>query len=74
MAKLPALKPKEVIKVLERAGFSFVRQKGSHRIYVKGNIGITVPYHNKDLKKGTLRHIIKQSGLTVEKFLKLLKD
>jgi len=74
MAKLPALKPKEVIKVLERAGFSFARQKGSHRIYVKGNIGITVPYHNKDLKKGTLRHIIKQSGLTVEKFLKLLKD
>jgi predicted RNA binding protein YcfA (HicA-like mRNA interferase family) len=74
MPKLPALKPREVIKVLERAGFSFIRQKGSHRIYVKGNVGITIPYHNKDLKKGTLRHIIKQSGLTVEKFLKLLKD
>jgi len=73
MSKLPALKPKEVIKVLKRAGFSFVRQRGSHRIYVKGNIGITVPYHNKDLKKGTLRHIIRQSGLTIEKFLKLLK-
>jgi len=73
MPKLPALKPDQVIKVLEKAGFSFVRQKGSHRIYVKGNIGITIPYHNKDLKKGTLRHIIKQAGLTVEEFLKLLK-
>jgi predicted RNA binding protein YcfA (HicA-like mRNA interferase family) len=73
MPKLPALKPKEVIKVLEKAGFSFVRQKGSHRIYVKGNVGITIPYHNKDLKKGTLRHIIKQAGLTVREFLQLLK-
>jgi len=54
MPKLPAPKPREVIKVLERAGFSFIRQKGSHRIYVKGNVGITIPYHNKDLKKGTL--------------------
>jgi predicted RNA binding protein YcfA (HicA-like mRNA interferase family) len=72
--KLPFLKPREVIKVLEKLGFVFVRQKGSHRIYVKGNIGITIPYHNKDLKKGTLRAIIKQAGLSVEEFLKLLRD
>jgi len=73
MSRLPVLKPQEVIKVLKKAGFSFIRQKGSHRIYVKESIGITVPFHNKDLKKGTLRHIIKQSGLSVEGFLKLLK-
>ena len=73
MAKLPALKPKEVIKVLERAGFSFIRQKGSHRMYVKKNVGVIIPFHKNDLKKGTLRHIIKQAGLTVEEFLKLLK-
>jgi predicted RNA binding protein YcfA (HicA-like mRNA interferase family) len=72
--KLPSLKPKEVIKVLEKLGFVFVRQKGSHRIYVKGNIVITIPYHNKDLKKGTLRAIIKQAGLSVEEFLKLLRN
>jgi predicted RNA binding protein YcfA (HicA-like mRNA interferase family) len=46
--KLPSLKPREVIKVLEKLGFVFVRQKGSHLIYVKGNIGITIPYHNKE--------------------------
>jgi predicted RNA binding protein YcfA (HicA-like mRNA interferase family) len=73
-SKLPSLKPKEVIKVLEKLGFVFVRQKGSHRIYVKSNIGITIPYHNKDLKKGTLRAIIKQTGLSVEEFLKLLRN
>ncbi|MEK7645843.1 MAG: type II toxin-antitoxin system HicA family toxin [Patescibacteria group bacterium] len=72
MSRLPALKPRQTIKVLEKAGFSFIRQKGSHKIYVKGNIGITVPVHNKDLRKGTLRDIVKQSGLTVEEFLDLL--
>jgi predicted RNA binding protein YcfA (HicA-like mRNA interferase family) len=73
-SKLPSLKPREVVKVLEKLGFVFVRQKGSHRIYVKGNIGIIIPYHNKDLKKGTLRAIIKQTGLSVEEFLKLLRN
>lgn len=72
MPKLPALKPRQTVKVLERAGFVLVRQKGSHRIYVKGNIGITIPFHNKDLRKGTLKHIIKQSGLTLKEFLELL--
>ena len=73
MPKLPALKPREVIKALVRAGFVFIRQKGSHRVYMKRNVGITVPFHNKDLKIGTLRHIIKQSGLEVREFLGLLK-
>ena len=73
MSKLSALKPREVIKALERAGFVFIRQKGSHRIYVKRSVGITVPFHNKDLKIGTLRHIIKQSGLEIIEFLELLK-
>ena len=70
---MPALKPREAIKALEKAGFVFVRQKGSHRIYMKRNVGVTVPFHNKDLKIGTLRHIIKQSGLEVKEFLGLLK-
>ena len=72
MPKLPAPKPRQVIKVLEGAGFVLARQKGGHRIYVKGSIGITIPFHNKDLRKGTLRQIIKQSGLILEEFLELL--
>lgn len=72
MSNLPALKPREVIRALERTGFKFERQKGSHRIYIKNNVGITVPYHNKDLRIGTLKHIIKQSGLKSEQFLNLL--
>jgi len=72
MPKLPVLKPKEVERALGRAGFLFVRQKSSHRIYVKGNLGVTIPFHNKDLKPKTLHHIIKQSGLELEQFLELL--
>lgn len=72
MPRLPALTPAKVIRALERAGFLFIRQHGSHRIYVKGTTGITIPFHRKDLHKGTLRHIIKQSGLALEEFLSLL--
>ena len=72
MPKLPAIKPKQVIKVLEKAGFEFVRQKGSHRIYIKNNLAVTIPTHNKDLKKGTLKSIIQQAELTVGEFVESL--
>ena len=72
MPKLPRIKPREVIKALERVGFVFIKQTGSHRIYVKGKLGVTVAYHNKDLKPKTLKHIIRQSGLELEEFIELL--
>ncbi len=72
MPKLPVLSPAKVAKMLERTGFMFIRQRGSHKIYVKESLGVTIPFHNKDLRKGTLKNIIKQSGLTLEEFLKLL--
>ena len=72
MPKFPVLKPREVIAALERAGFVFERQKGSHRIYGKEKIGVTVPYHNKDLKRKTLKHIITQSGFELKRFLDFL--
>lgn len=51
----------------------FVRQRGSHRIYIKeNNLAVTIPYHNKDLKPKTLKHIIKQTGLELKQFLELL--
>lgn len=70
--KLPALKPKQVIKALERHGFSIRRTSGSHYILKKEKLRVTVPYHSKDLKPGTLKSIIAEAGLTVEEFLDLL--
>ena len=61
---MKSVKPRQIIKALEKHGFMFIRQKGSHRLYRKDNLRVTIPYHNKDLKPGTLRNILKQSGLT----------
>lgn len=72
MPKLPVLAPKAVCKALERVGFLLARQKGSHRIYIKGALGVTVPYHNKELKPKTLKHIIQQSGMELIEFMQLL--
>ncbi len=78
-SKLPVLSGKDVIKILSGKGFQFARQKESHIILVKiiqgekiGNKtrqSIVVPNH-KEIDKGTLLEIIRQSGLTREEFLK----
>ena len=70
--KLPSLKPKKVISALKRAGFKEVRSKGSHIHFKKENLLVTVPFHNRDLKKGTLKSILQQAKLTEEQFLKYL--
>ena len=70
--KLPAVKPKIVIRALERHGFFIHHTTGGHYVLKKGTLRVTVPYHNKDLKPGTLASIIAQAGLTVEEFVDLL--
>jgi predicted RNA binding protein YcfA (HicA-like mRNA interferase family) len=55
---------KELVKLLKSNGFIFVRQTGSHAIYknTEGKMGV-VPIHNRDIPKGTLHGILKDSGL-----------
>lgn len=45
-AKLPRLKPQEAEKMLLKAGFEMIRSKGSHRIYMKGDRRVIVPFHS----------------------------
>ena len=56
-------KPRELVKILKKKGFNLVRQKGSHRLYRKGNLRVTLPYHNKDMRIGTLKSILKQAEI-----------
>jgi predicted RNA binding protein YcfA (HicA-like mRNA interferase family) len=72
--ELPALKPVEVVKALEKAGFQIKRQTGSHIIMFKADLKrpLTIPLHTKDLPKGTLRAIIRQANLNLDEFLGLL--
>jgi len=63
----------EVCEFLQRRGFERVRQRGSHVIMQKNlaTTTVTVPVPNhKELRRGTLRAIIRQSGLDVEDFRK----
>jgi predicted RNA binding protein YcfA (HicA-like mRNA interferase family) len=75
LGELPVVSGGEVVRALLRAGFSARRHTGGHRILVHAVSGLTVPipmHGGKDLKSGTLRHIIRQAGLTVDEFLALL--
>lgn len=57
--------PKELIKILVQRGFALKRIKGSHHFFVhpvSGKITV-VPYHKKDLPKGTFHGILKQAGI-----------
>jgi predicted RNA binding protein YcfA (HicA-like mRNA interferase family) len=75
VAKLPTdLSGRKVRVALERAGFTFVRQKGSHMILRRRDPAawVVVPDH-RQIKPGTLRGIIADAGLTVDEFVALLK-
>lgn len=74
--ELPVLKPRQVLRALERAGFVVHHQTGSHaqlRHPVKTHLRVTVPRHDRfDLPKAVLRSILRQAELSVEEFLEWL--
>lgn len=71
MGKLRVLSGQEVCAILERHGFTRVRQRGSHivmqRVTADGTTTVPVPDH-KELRTGTLRSIIRQSGVARSEF------
>ena len=73
MAKLRELRYREVIKRLRRFGFRFYRQgKGSHELWVRDADGIVIPvphHQGKAIRKGTLRAIIREVGVSVDEFM-----
>ena len=58
---------------MERFGFVVYRQRGSHVTLVRENPPnqTTVPLH-KELDRGTLRAILRQTGIGVDEFVKKL--
>lgn len=54
---------KKVIKALEKDGWEFVSQKGSHMKYKKGTKVCIIPNHKGDIPKGTLASIVKLTGI-----------
>jgi len=74
MTKLPSdLSGHDLIKALQRIGFVFQRQRGSH-IILRRELPfarVCIPNH-KTLRPGTLRTILHEAGISVEQLLELL--
>ena len=73
MGRLAGFKYRQIIKRLKKPGFQFDRQAaGSHEIWYNPNTNCytTIPNHPGDMPEGTLRAILRQSGVTTEEFLR----
>ncbi len=73
--RLPVVTARDAVRALQRAGFVVARTSGSHCRLIHARDParkVTVPIHGGDMKRGTLRGIIAQAGLTVGEFVELL--
>ena len=79
MSKLPLVSSREVIRVLEHAGFKRgAKSPGSHQVFAKsladGTTLITVVVlGKKEIPRGTLKSILERAGLSDDEFLRLLR-
>ena len=70
MPKLPGINHLDAVRALEKAGFGVVRQ-GKHIVMTDGVHILTIPRHNP-VNALTMGGIVRDAGLTVEEFRKLL--
>jgi predicted RNA binding protein YcfA (HicA-like mRNA interferase family) len=73
MARLANISGRQAVSAFERAGWRRIGQVGSHVVMTKPDrrANLSIPQH-RELSLGTLRALIRHSGLTVEEFLELL--
>jgi len=71
MSALPILSGENCIQILCGGGYVVTRQKGSHvRLICAGRPPVTVPLH-AELDRGTLRAIIRTTGMSIDEFIGL---
>ncbi len=75
MPKLPAVKPREIVRFLERKGFALDHASGSHFIYYhpESKRRAVVPKHSRDIPKGTLLSLLREAGFTREELIDFLQ-
>ena len=71
--RLPAISGREAVRAFEADNWQVARQSGSHVIMTKPGVpvALSIPNH-RELKRGTLRGLIRNAGLDVQSFLELL--
>jgi predicted RNA binding protein YcfA (HicA-like mRNA interferase family) len=74
MTRLPVVSGDVAVRIFARAGWLMARQKGSHVMLTKPHrkANLSVPLH-RELDPGTLRGLIRDSGMTVAEFVALLR-
>lgn len=72
--RLPAVRPRQLVRVLERKGWRLDRTTGSHQVFVHDVVPhpVVVPMHNKDIGRGLLVRILQDAEISRDDFLKLL--
>jgi len=73
MGKLGNISGKQAVKAFKNAGWQVMGQVGSHVVMTKSDMkaNLSIPQH-KELSVGTLRALIRNAGLDVDEFLKLI--
>ncbi|MGD0774218.1 MAG: type II toxin-antitoxin system HicA family toxin [Candidatus Solibacter sp.] len=73
MASLPSVSGERAVRTFQKAGWFKDRQHGSHVILIKSGhpASLSVPMH-RELAPGTLRALIRASGMSVGQFVNLL--
>ena len=71
MPKFPGLSGAQIVRTLEKLGFVVARQSGSHIVMRRNGQGCVVPNH-KDVQVGTVNGVLRQAGVTAEKFNSVL--
>ena len=68
MPRLPSMTPRKLAAVLVKHGFVLERTKGSHRLYYNPETmrRAVVPFHSKELPRGTLVDILKRAGISMD--------
>ena len=73
MGKLNNISGKQAMRAFQKDGWKKIGQVGSHLVMIKegSRVNLSIPQH-KELSVGTLRALIRHSGLTIEAFLELI--
>lgn len=74
MPRLPVISGREAIRAFERAGWKVSRREGSHIILTKVGTAVTLSVPDyREVRRGTLRSLIRNAAITVEEFVSLLR-
>ncbi len=71
--RLPTIKVREMVRILEKLGFSLIRQKGSHAFFHHSDgRNTSVPIHPGDLPRPVFREILRQIDMSEDEIRKFL--